>query len=195
MRRVCHPAIALALLAAGCSGGTREAPEKAQETASVEARVAEPRAGQLDRIEVTVQPKSGAGLSGTVVVTRQQKDVINLSLKLVNAPEGKHAVHLHEFGDCTAEDASSAGAHWNPTGAEHGPWGSPSFHLGDVGNIPVYPDGTGSLQIVTKRWTLGTGESNDIVGKALIVHELEDDFVTQPTGAAGGRIGCAVIEP
>ena len=68
-------------------------------------------------------------------------------------------------------------------------------HLGDIGNLEVGEDGEGSLTLSTDKWTMGSGADNDILGKAVIVHAGADDFTTQPTGAAGGRIGCGVIKP
>jgi Cu-Zn family superoxide dismutase len=120
-------------------------------------------------------------------------DQIELMVTVELCPPGEHAVHIHEFGDCGSEDGMSAGGHWNPTGEAHGKWDVAPFHLGDIGNIVVGEDGTGTLSLITDRWSMGTGAENDIVDKAVIVHVAVDDFVTQPTGAAGGRIGCGVI--
>jgi Cu-Zn family superoxide dismutase len=76
---------------------------------------------------------------------------------------------------------------------EHGKWDNGAHHLGDIGNIEVQPDGSGTVTLTTDKWTIGTGQPNDIVGKAIIVHEKQDDFQTQPTGNAGGRVGCGVV--
>jgi Cu-Zn family superoxide dismutase len=107
---------------------------------------------------------------------------------------GPHAVHIHETGDCSAEDGSSAGGHWNPTGEEHGKWGEHPFHLGDIGNIEVGEDGTGSITLSTDLWSIGDSSDHDVVGKSIVVHAGADDFKSQPSGAAGERIGCGVIE-
>ena len=88
---------------------------------------------------------------------------------------------------------TSAGGHWNPTGVAHGKWGEGEFHLGDIGNIAVGEDGTGSITLTTDLWEIGTGSDVDIVGKGIIVHAGADDFTSQPSGAAGARIGCGVI--
>ena len=117
-----------------------------------------------------------------------------LTLEIAGATPGEHAFHLHEIGDCSADDGTSAGGHWNPTHADHGKWGEEAFHLGDVGNLIVDEEGNASLTVGTNLWTIGTGEDSDVVGRAVIVHAGVDDFQTQPTGAAGGRIGCGVIE-
>ena len=140
-----------------------------------------------------IEPTSGSGVSGTATFTVQDGQV-TLALKLENCPPGEHAFHIHETGDCSAADGTSAGGHWNPGGDDHGQWGQTPFHLGDIGNLTVGDDGTGSMVLTTDSWSIGTGASDDIVGRAVIVHASEDDFQTQPTGAAGGRIACGVIE-
>lgn len=141
----------------------------------------------------TLESKSGSSVTGTGTFT-QREGQVTLELAVENAPPGTHAVHLHEKGDCSAEDATSAGAHWNPTGSSHGHFGHNGFHLGDIGNLEVAEDGTGRLTFTTDKWTLGGGAETDILNKALIVHAAQDDFQTQPTGNAGGRIACAVVQ-
>ena len=136
---------------------------------------------------------SGSDVAGEAVFTQDGADIM-LVVEIWNATPGLHAVHIHAVGDCSAADGTSAGGHWNPTDEEHGRWGGESFHLGDLGNVPVGSDGTGYLERTTDLWEMGTGSDLDIVGKAIVVHAGEDDFVSQPSGAAGGRIGCGVIE-
>jgi superoxide dismutase, Cu-Zn family len=102
------------------------------------------------------------------------------------------AVHLHEHGDC-GNNGNDAHGHWNPTGSKHGKWGSAEYHLGDIGNVSLDARGQGELTLVTDKWSLGSGAQNDIAGRAIIVHTGVDDYTTQPTGNAGGRIGCGVI--
>jgi superoxide dismutase, Cu-Zn family len=118
---------------------------------------------------------------------------ISLTLKLTGAPPGQHGVHIHETGNCSAPDATSAGGHWNPTTKMHGAPGA-AAHLGDLGNVTVAADGTVTLTYSNPAWTLGDGAPTDVIGKAIVVHEKVDDLMTQPTGDAGGRIGCGVIE-
>lgn len=103
------------------------------------------------------------------------------------------AVHLHEHGDCGDNGKASHG-HWNPTNAQHGKWGSASFHAGDIGNIKLDAKGHGSFTLTTDLWTLGGTSNKNVLGKAIIVHSGVDDYTTQPTGNAGGRIGCGLIQ-
>lgn len=102
------------------------------------------------------------------------------------------AVHLHEHGDCGDNGKASHG-HWNPTNAQHGKWGAAAFHAGDIGNVQLDAKGRGSFTVTTDLWTLGGQANKNIVGKAIIVHSGVDDYTTQPTGNAGGRIGCGLI--
>ena len=158
-----------------------------------EEKTAEAPSGPISRLDTLLAAKSGSELTGIAIFIQDQYGV-SLQLNIENTAPGEHAVHIHEIGDCSADDASSAGGHWNPTVEDHGKWGEPPHHLGDIGNILVGEDGTGALSLTSDRWTLGDGSETDILGKAIIVHADPDDFTSQPTGAAGGRIGCAVIE-
>ena len=133
-----------------------------------------------------------SGVTGMAVFT-QNGDQITFTAEIQGASPGLHAIHIHEFGDCSAPDGKSAGGHWNPTDVAHGKWGSDEFHLGDIGNITVGEDGTGGITLTTDLWEIGTGSDVDVVGKGIIVHADADDFVSQPSGAAGARIGCGVI--
>ncbi|HVZ34010.1 MAG TPA: superoxide dismutase family protein, partial [Polyangiaceae bacterium] len=102
-------------------------------------------------------------------------------------------IHVHEKGDCSAADGSSAGGHFNPAGAPHALPANAPHHLGDWGNINVGADGKGTLEIVVPGASLKEGDPNSYLGRAIIVHEKVDDG-GQPTGNAGGRIGCAEIK-
>ena len=141
----------------------------------------------------TIGETNESGVAGKAVFT-QIGDNIKLVVSLANASAGEHAVHIHATGDCSAPDGTSAGGHWNPTGVAHGKWGEGEFHLGDIGNMTVDDQGMGKIELTTNLWEMNTGSDIDIVGKAIIVHAGADDFVSQPSGNAGARIGCGVIE-
>jgi Cu-Zn family superoxide dismutase len=104
---------------------------------------------------------------------------------------GPHGFHIHEKGDCSAADASSAGGHFNPTGKPHGGPDSDARHAGDFGNIEA--DATGNARYSRTFSDLTLDGESSIIGKAIIVHQKADDLKTQPSGDAGGRIGCGVI--
>lgn len=133
--------------------------------------------------------------SGTITFTQRQSKVeMKLELSFPSKANKTVAVHIHEHGDC-GNAGNDAHGHWNPTNSKHGKWGSAEFHLGDIGNVSLDASGKGSLSIETDKWSVGTGASNDVAGRGLIVHDGVDDYVTQPTGNAGARIGCGVINP
>lgn len=181
MMRPWMAAAAVGCLAAGCATSNRPGPALARAIANLES-------------------KSGSSTTGTVTFEGKSNGKVELVLLITGAPPGKHAVHLHDKGDCSAPDASSAGGHWNPTSEAHGKWGSAPFHLGDVGNLEVDNDGKGKLTLSTDKWTVngtapeGQPMPNDVVGHAVVVHATVDDFTTQPTGNAGGRIACGVVQ-
>ncbi len=104
-----------------------------------------------------------------------------------------HGFHVHETGDCSAPDATSAGGHFNPASTDHGRVGQGEHHAGDSDNITADADGNATVQGWLEGATVGDGAATDIVGKAVIVHADEDDYATQPTGNAGDRLACGVI--
>ena len=112
--------------------------------------------------------------------------------------EGSHAMHFHETGLCEGQDFKSAGGHYNPNGRAHGKNMADGPHAGDMMNIMVGEDLTGELNLVNDRVSL-KGDHNlpalfDADGSAFILHERADDYESQPSGAAGARIGCAVLK-
>jgi superoxide dismutase, Cu-Zn family len=108
--------------------------------------------------------------------------------------ERRHGFHIHEFGDCSAADASSAGGHYNPDGSRHGgPEDPPAQrHAGDLGNIEADAGGRGSYDRIDRVIQLRGPQS--IIGKSVVVHAHEDDLQTEPTGESGDRLACGVIE-
>lgn len=111
------------------------------------------------------------------------------------APGSVHGFHLHETGDCSAPDATSAGGHFNPEQMQHGDRTTPGpHHAGDMPNLTAGDGGTAAVDVRLEGLTIGDGGSHDVVGRAVIVHAQADDYATQPTGNAGARIACGVVE-
>lgn len=135
--------------------------------------------------------KSGSNVKGKVTFT-QEKDGVRIVAKVTGLTPGKHGFHIHEHGDCSAADASSAGAHYDPTHKKHGGAENPERHVGDLGNIEADKDGVANYNRLDKIIELNGQYS--IIGKSVVVHAKEDDLKTQPTGDSGGRIACGVIE-
>jgi Cu-Zn family superoxide dismutase len=106
-------------------------------------------------------------------------------------PNSEQAIHIHEFGDCTAPDATSAGGHYNPGGHEHGLPTQAVRHAGDFGNLKSDANGVAALDFTVDTITIN-GPKNPIIGHGVIVHAKLDDG-SQPTGNAGPRVACGVI--
>ena len=109
-------------------------------------------------------------------------------------PNATHAIHIHEKGDCSAVDASSAGGHFNPSASPHGKVGGGAPHGGDMNNIVSNADGVAQVDVHASGVTLGGGAANDVAGKAVVVHAAPDDYTSQPAGNAGARVACGVIK-
>jgi Cu-Zn family superoxide dismutase len=146
-----------------------------------------------NEITITLEPKSGSNVSGTAVFS-EKNGVVTLRAKLRGLTPGIHAIHIHEKADCSSEDGKSAGGHWNPTFKNHGKWGDAEYHKGDIGNFTSDVDGNATVLFKTDQWCIGcSDDTKNILNKGLIVHENPDDYKTQPTGNAGGRVACSAI--
>lgn len=108
---------------------------------------------------------------------------------------GTHAVHIHMTGQCTGPDFTSAGGHWNPTNQKHGRDNPQGMHMGDMPNMTVAADGTGSIEYLVPQALLRSGATPllDADGAAVVIHAQADDYKSDPTGNAGGRAACGVI--
>lgn len=185
--------ILIAIVALGmttsCKNDKKEANSDMNEEMPMETKTNETK-----KIQVDLEAKSGSNVEGNAVFT-EEDGVVTMVVVVSGLAEGEHAIHLHEKADCSADDGTSAGGHWNPTNQPHGKWGSPEgYHKGDIGNFTADANGNGTITISTDEWCIGCGDANnDIVGKAIIIHEGVDDFTTQPTGNAGGRVSCGGI--
>lgn len=176
------PVIFLTIFLTGCGQDTeREMPDT--ENSEMEENTA----------VAVLSPTEGNNVRGEVTFTRVD-DGIKIVADIQGLPPGEHGFHVHENGDCSAPDASSAGGHFAPLGHPHGAPTDPDSarHVGDMGNIEAGNDST-----VHFEWTSNLmsfeGETS-IIGKAVIVHEKADDFKSQPSGNAGSRLACGVIE-
>jgi superoxide dismutase, Cu-Zn family len=137
-----------------------------------------------------LNPTDGNNTIGTVTFTQTEKG-IKVTAKLTGLSEGKHGFHIHEYGDCSAANGTSAGGHFNPDGHDHAGLGDEANHIGDLGNITADKNGFGQLEFTTSQFSFHGPHS--IIGRSIIVHADSDDLKSQPTGNAGARIACGVI--
>jgi superoxide dismutase, Cu-Zn family len=105
----------------------------------------------------------------------------------------EHGLHIHEKGDCSSGDGTSAGGHFNPFGKPHGPQGGANRHAGDLPSLKANKAGRANVQVELDQISVTPGPGS-VVGRAVIVHADPDDFKTQPTGNAGARLACGVIK-
>jgi len=137
----------------------------------------------------------GSSVKGDLTLA-SQGTAVTIRGEITGLTPGKeHGFHIHENGQCTAPDFKSAGEHFNPTKDPHGAPDARSKHLGDMPNAKADDNGRATIDVSLPGATLEDkdGGPNQILGKAIVVHAMPDDYKTQPSGGSGDRIACAVI--
>ena len=137
-----------------------------------------------------LEPKSGSIVKGSVTFEETPAGV-RLSAMVSGLTPGQHGFHIHDKGDCSAADATSAGGHFNPTGQPHGAPSAPSHHGGDLLQLEANGEGNATLVEVLAGQTL-SGPSG-VIGRSVVVHGGKDDYQSQPAGNSGPRVACGVI--
>jgi len=133
--------------------------------------------------------------AGSATLTQTPSGVL-IALAVKNLPAGEHAFHVHAVGKCESP-FTSAGGHFNPESRKHGLIAAEGHHAGDMPNLHIPASGDLNVEVLNTSVTLDKGKPNslfDADGSALVVHAGKDDYKTDPTGEAGGRIACGVIE-
>lgn len=130
------------------------------------------------------------GPAGTATATTAG-DTVNIALQVQGLPAGQHGVHVHATGQCEAPTFESAGGHWNPADKQHGLENPQGQHAGDMPNLTVGEDGSGSLTYALEAATMEGLLDAD--GSAFVVHAGRDDQTTDPSGNSGDRIACGVF--
>ncbi len=144
----------------------------------------------VTRAIAVLYPTKDNVVSGVVTFTKLTEGV-KVSSNITGLTPGKHGFHIHEFGDCSSDDGTTAGGHFNPTQMPHGAPTDAQRHSGDFGNVTADSTGIALMEWIDPMITFDG--PNSIIGRAVIVHAVEDDLKTQPTGAAGARVACGVI--
>ncbi len=148
------------------------------------------KTGVVVKAVCVVYPTQGNAVTGTITFTKVDGGVRVVG-DLQGLSQGKHGIHIHECGDCSAADGTSAGGHFNPMAKSHGAPMDAMRHEGDMGNIEANASGKAHMDYIDSSISF-EGEAS-IIGRSVIVHKNEDDLKTQPTGNAGPRIACGVI--
>jgi Cu-Zn family superoxide dismutase len=138
-----------------------------------------------------LHPTVGNKVSGTVTFT-EVADGVQVRAEINGLTPGTHGFHVHEFGDCSAPDANSAGAHFNPTNKPHAGPDAAERHVGDMGNVEADASGKAKLEYVDHDMSL-RNDQKSVIGRSVVVHVKADDLKSQPTGDSGGRVACGVI--
>ena len=138
-----------------------------------------------------LHPTGSNKVSGTVTFT-EVADGVQVQAEITGLTPGNHGFHVHEFGDCSAADASSAGVHFNPTNKPHAGPDATERHVGDMGNVEADASGKAKLEYLDHQISL-TNDRASVIGRSVVVHAKADDLKTQPSGDSGARIACGVI--
>ena len=143
-------------------------------------------------------PTTGNNVTGTIMF-EQGPNGVHITGKVMGLSPGKHGFHIHEFGDVTAGNGSSAGGHYNPEdgGHMHAGLDDPMRHAGDLGNITADASGTAPVDVTDPGISIA-GMKNPIIGRGIVVHANEDDLKSQSPpaaspGNAGARVAVGVI--
>jgi len=199
MRQI-HTALFAALVVAGLGACQQQEPAPApQPGATADAPAVPAEAGSNvtaagNTATAELAPTEGSQVRGNITFTVVNGRVHANGEITGLAPDSEHGFHIHENGDCSAPDGSSAGGHFNPAGLAHGSIDAGPHHGGDMPNLKADAQGVAKVDTpIATDVNIGGDAAFDIVGKGLIVHADPDDYATQPTGNAGARLACAVI--
>ncbi len=150
-----------------------------------------PWGSDRDSAQARVQPTQGHTARGIVDFTQRGDNVV-VAASFSGLSPGGHGFHVHEKGDCSAPDATSAGGHFNPTGKPHGNPMQGEHHLGDLPMLQADADGNARLNATIAGASL-RGGATSLVNRSVVVHAAPDDYRSQPAGDSGARIACGVI--
>ena len=138
-----------------------------------------------------LEAKSGSTVTGTVSFTPAGQK-LRLDAQVAGLTPGEHGFHVHESGDCSAADASSAKGHFNPAAKPHGYYGGAEHHIGDMPNLVADASGNAKLNVELDLMTITDGPTG-ILNRSVVIHADPDDYKSQPAGNSGKRIACGTI--
>ncbi len=141
--------------------------------------------------QAQVQARSGSQVNGTVSFTPRADGVV-VEARISGLTPGPHGFHVHEAGDCSAADASSAKGHFNPANHPHGHHGKVERHAGDLPNMVADANGNAIYRAEVRGMQVTSGAAG-IIGRSVVIHADPDDYQSQPAGNSGRRVGCGII--
>jgi Cu-Zn family superoxide dismutase len=144
------------------------------------------------RATAQLKPTKGSKAFGEATFEQVGKRVRVIVFAQGLKPDQEHGLHIHEVGDCSADDAMSAKGHFNPFGKPHAGHTAVERHAGDLPSLKANKQGRAKVDVEVDIITVTPGPAS-IIGRSIIIHADPDDFRTQPTGNAGARIACGVI--
>jgi len=146
----------------------------------------------IQQARAMLNPTQGSTANGVVVFSKKGDQPMRIIVDLSGLPAGFHGFHIHQHGDCSSPDASSAGGHFNPSDSRHGSPSDDEHHLGDLGNLLTQTNGR--ISTTLRNEDLHFHGAHSVIGRAVVIHAKADDFVSQPNGNAGARLACGVIK-
>lgn len=156
---------------------------------------AEPAAAQTpapQKAQAVLKAPKGSKLKGMIHFT-EENGKMKIETMVDGIKPGPHGFHIHEKGDCSAADFSSAGGHFNPHQGTHADHNTPGRHVGDLGNLIADNKSKAYTTLIVDGMTMKPG-AESIIGKSVIIHKDKDDLKSQPAGNSGPRIACGIIE-
>ena len=143
---------------------------------------------QIKQAVAVVHSVGDNEISGAINFAKTENGT-KITAEITGLSEGEHGFHIHQYGDCTAPDGSSAGGHFDPDEMQHNSRDAEKRHVGDMGNLVS----EGEESTTTLSYVYNPIFLEEIIGRGIIIHAGEDDLTSQPSGDAGARIACGVI--
>ena len=143
--------------------------------------------------QAELKPTQGNTASGWVRFEQRGTSLLVTAEVHGLKPNTELGFHVHEKGDCSAPDATSAGGHFNPGGTPHGQYSQGASHAGDMPNLKADANGVAKYSFTNDALSVASGAANGVVGRAVVVHRDPDDYKSQPAGNSGPRVACGVI--
>ncbi|XWN37236.1 MAG: superoxide dismutase family protein [Balneola sp.] len=143
---------------------------------------------QIQKAVAVIHSVGDNQVSGTVNFGKTETGT-KITAQITGLSEGEHGFHIHQYGDCSASDATSAGGHFDPDDMKHNSRDAEKRHVGDMGNLVS----EGKEFTTTLSYTDNNIFLEEVIGRGIIIHAGQDDLTSQPSGDAGARIACGVI--